>query len=68
MNLTLKIAIVKTGKPQYMVAAEAAMTETLLSKLIAERCAPTDAEKKRLASVLEVPVDQLFRQNQEVQP
>jgi len=60
MNHTLKLAILRSGRPQYTIARDANITETRLSRNILGRITPTDDEKKRIAELLGMCADDLF--------
>lgn len=59
-NRALKMAIWDSGKPQIVVAEKAKIHETRLSKIVRGHIAPNDNERKALARVLRLPVDELF--------
>ena len=60
MNLPLKFALIKRGKPAYKTGLEAGIEPTRLSKIISEVLAPTEMEKGRLADILGQSVEELF--------
>jgi hypothetical protein len=52
MRTDIKIAIVRSGRRQFEIAAEAGIPEIRLSKYIHNRVALTAAEQKRLLAIL----------------
>ena len=60
MNQELKLALLRDRRPQYVVAREAAISETRLSRIVTGRIEPTEAEKSCLARVLTRDVGDLF--------
>lgn len=60
LNLALKLAIAASGRKQQRIADLARVDRTKLSHLIAGRRRATPEERQRLASVLGVPVGDLF--------
>lgn len=60
MNTALKIAFIQSGKRQIVAAAELAMDETRLSKIVNGHLEATPDEKKAIAKLLKRPVHQLF--------
>ena len=62
----LKLAILQTGKPQWMTAHRAGIPETVLSHVVTGARDPDAALAKRLAEILAVPVSELFPPKQEL--
>lgn len=60
MLLALKMALMRRGVRQYDAARLLGITDTRMSRIICGRLAATDDEKKRLAQLLETPVEELF--------
>lgn len=60
MRMGLKLAVLRLGEPQYVIAARADMSETRFSRILRGRVEPTVAEKKKLCEVLKAPLEQLF--------
>ena len=60
MRTQLKTAMLESGKAQYMIAREAGMSETRLSRIVMDRLEPTGPERRRLARVLKVAEEALF--------
>ncbi len=54
MNLKLKLALIKNGDPQYVIAKRMGISETRLSGIIRGRIEPTPAESARLSELLGV--------------
>jgi hypothetical protein len=52
MRTDIKIAVIKTGRKQFEIAAEAGINELKLSKYIHQRAPLTVAEEKRLLMIL----------------
>jgi len=61
MNTILKLALLQAGKPAYLVAQEADMNETRLSRIVQGRLKATLKEQRALSRLLGVPVDRLFQ-------
>lgn len=62
MRIDLKLAALQkygSGR-QYLLARDAAMTESRLSSIIVGRLHPTDEDKAAIARALGVSADQLF--------
>jgi len=55
----IKLALMEAGKPQYVVARQAGIDETRLSRLATGRAKPTKDELKTLAATLGVPPSKL---------
>jgi transcriptional regulator with XRE-family HTH domain len=60
MNYNLKFTIIKSGKNQILIARQAEIQESRLSKIVNGYVEPTVEEKKRIAKVLECTVEFLF--------
>lgn len=60
LNVPLKMAILKTGRKQYRIAADAGIAEAVLSRIVNGLHHPTDEQKRALAKALRLPVDDLF--------
>ncbi len=60
VNLTLKLAIVATGKKQKRIAKLVGISETELSKIVHGLRRPSDEQQKKLSSFLGQPVASLF--------
>lgn len=60
MNMRLKMAIMRSGARQYLVARRARMSETRLSRIVVNRVTPTEDERRRIADALEVSEKELF--------
>lgn len=60
MLLALKMALMRRGVRQYDAARVLGITDTRMSRIICGRLEPTDDEKKRLAQLLQTPVEELF--------
>jgi len=60
MNLYLKHALIDAGRPAYVLAMEAGINPTKLSKIIMGIACPSEVEKKRLAEVLQKTEEELF--------
>lgn len=60
MNRSLKIAILDSGFKSYQVANQAGILETRLSRLVSQAVNATEVEKKKIASVLKVPISKIF--------
>jgi inorganic triphosphatase YgiF len=58
MNVTLKLAILKSGKRQWQIAREADIHESRLSKFVQGYGRLNETEKRRLEVVLGVQLDQ----------
>ena len=56
----LKLAILNSNVPQYVLAAKAGMSETKLSRVVRGRADPTEDERRRIAKALGVSEDDLF--------
>ncbi len=52
MLFNLKIALQKKHRTLYLAARELEMSETRLSRLIAERATPTEAERMKICASL----------------
>lgn len=63
MNAALRNAIFLTGESQRAIALKARIPEARLSAIIRGRIEPTKREKRRLAFVLGVDIDQLFAES-----
>jgi transcriptional regulator with XRE-family HTH domain len=59
-NITLKIAIVESGKSQIDIAKATAIHESKLSRIVRGHDEPSLEEKKAIAKALRRPVDHLF--------
>ena len=59
-NITLKVALLRHGTPQYELARQLRITETRMSRIACGRLAPTPEEAAKLSEILGVPVDELF--------
>src|SRR5687767_9120707 len=60
MRLDLKIAILRSGKSQRRVAADAGLTENRLSEIVRGWIHPSDDERARIAAVLDADKVALF--------
>lgn len=60
MNIPLKLALICSGRPSYLIAASAGLSESRLSRIVKGRLDPTDAELTRLAKALGVPVTSIM--------
>jgi hypothetical protein len=60
MNEPLKIAIIKSGKRQRLIARAARIDETRLSHIVRGRLQANSKEQERLARVLNTTVPALF--------
>jgi len=60
MRYQLKMAVVRLGVPQYVVAKRAGLSETRLSRIVQGRLQPTPDERRRLARVLGASENELF--------
>ncbi len=60
MNLPLKLSILKSGKSQRRVAAEAEVSENRLSEIVCGWTAARECEREALVRVRGVRIDQLF--------
>jgi transcriptional regulator with XRE-family HTH domain len=60
MNERLKVALLRSGRTQYAVAAAAGMSETRLSRIVVGRAPGTEEERRAIALALGVPLDELF--------
>lgn len=60
LNMTLKLAIVGSGKSQVDIAKAASIHESKLSKIVHGYREPSDDEKKAIAKALRRPVAHLF--------
>jgi hypothetical protein len=60
MNLRLKLKILKSRKPQYLIAKLARINYQRLSGIIHEYKKPSQDEKERLAKVLGCKVRDIF--------
>jgi hypothetical protein len=58
MRLKVKIAILKSGKRQWQIAQEASINESRLSRYVQGHARLTDSECRRLAEILDLPIDQ----------
>jgi plasmid maintenance system antidote protein VapI len=58
--LALKMALMRRGGRQYDAARLLGITDTRMSRIICGRLEATDEEKKRLAQLLQTPVEELF--------
>jgi hypothetical protein len=52
MRIDVKVAIVRSGRRQFEIAAEAGIPELRLSKYVHNRVALSDAEEQKLFAVL----------------
>jgi inorganic triphosphatase YgiF len=59
-NLALKVAIVQSGKPQIVIASEAGIHESRLSKIVRGHLLANDDEQKALAKALRRARHELF--------
>jgi len=59
-RIKLKLAIVKTGRPQYLIAQELGIHETTLSKFLHGHATLRPSQVARLASILGVAQDVLY--------
>ena len=66
MRYELKLAILKSGIPQWRTAAQADIPESVLSHIVRGARDPEPSTAKRLSEVLDIPVDQLFPAEEEV--
>jgi len=62
MNIPLKIAIVESRKKNYEIEREAGLPHSKLSRIVHEVTYGTIGERKRIATVLMVPVEKLFNE------
>ena len=60
MLLALKMALMRRGLRQYDAARLLGITDTRMSRIICGRLEATEEEKKRLAHLLQTPVQELF--------
>ena len=60
MLLALKMALMGRGVRQYDAARLLGITDTRMSRITCGRLEATDEEKKRLAQLLQTPVEELF--------
>lgn len=60
MNLPLKIAIVRSGQPQWAIARTIGVHPVRLSQIVRGHARPRTAEAARLAAALHVEVRDLF--------
>lgn len=60
MLLALKTALMRRGIRQYDAARLLGITDTRMSRIICGRLEATDDEKKRLAQLLQTPIEELF--------
>jgi transcriptional regulator with XRE-family HTH domain len=60
MSESLKLAILRSGMHQYVLAAVAHISETRLSRIVRGRTTATADEQGRLAAALGVPVGEIF--------
>lgn len=58
--MTLKIALLESGKSQEEIAALAKIHPTRLSQIVRGRATATESERLRIAGVLQRPLDELF--------
>lgn len=61
MVSAFKVAIVRSGLPQFEVARRAKLSETVVSRIAAGRRAATPEERRRLARALGLGEAELFR-------
>jgi transcriptional regulator with XRE-family HTH domain len=59
-NEPLAVAVVKDGRHQYLIAAEARINPPLLSRIVAGREKPTAAVRARIAAALGLSEAELF--------
>ena len=60
MNLSLKLAVVASGRPAYQIASELGITDTRLSKIILGLLQPRPEEQIKLATILGKKESELF--------
>jgi hypothetical protein len=60
VNLALKCALIRDGRPCWRVAVEAGMSPTVLSRIVSGRREASRVEREALAEVLEVEPSELF--------
>jgi hypothetical protein len=60
LNIALKIALLTSGRHQYLVAVDAQLSPTRLSEIVRGRHLPTPDEARRVAAVLGQPQRSLF--------
>jgi transcriptional regulator with XRE-family HTH domain len=60
MREALKLVIIRSGRPQFEIAAIAGMSESRLSRIVTGRVEPTAEERAKLASALSVSEDEIF--------
>jgi transcriptional regulator with XRE-family HTH domain len=60
MNIPLKIAILETGLPQYVIAQRARIHPSELSRIVRGHRKPRPIERQRLAAAIGRGVDDLF--------
>lgn len=65
-NLTLKFAIIETGRTQREIAQRAGMSELRLSQIVTGRIPPTVEDKRALAKTLRRTQASLFPEPQAV--
>lgn len=56
----LKLLIVESGTPQYVLAAQVGVNETRMSRIARGRSPPTPDERARIAAALGVPESSVF--------
>ena len=66
MRLSLKVAILSSGRTQRAVSLAAGIPETKLSAITRGRCEPDADERHRIATVLGVPESRIFPETQRV--
>ena len=60
MNEALKMALLRSGVPQFEIARQTGLSETKLSRLVRGRLSPSLEEATRLAELLHEHVAHLF--------
>lgn len=64
-NLPLKLALVRDGRPAYIIGALAEVNPNTLSGYVSGKTVPSKEAKERIALVLGEPVDAIFPSNDE---
>lgn len=65
MRYELKMAILKSGIPQWRIAGRAEIPEAILSHIVRGARDPGPSTAKRLSEILNVPVSELFPAEEE---
>jgi hypothetical protein len=60
MNTKLKLALLQAGRPEWRVAIEAKLSPTKLSRIVSGQRLASDEERKAIARVLGLLVEELF--------